>query len=104
MGTTMTETIVRLNGKGQSIAIDDQGSLVVEWYDFGDDAPYESANMLIFDQVAQCTLAIALGHTGTLDARSLATLLSNRFATYFEIKEFVTSHNLPCERGVDFMP
>ena len=100
----MAETIVRLSGKGQYIAIDDQGRLIVEWYDFGDDAPYESANMLIFNEVAQRALVIALGCTESLEAHGLATLLSHRFATYFEIKDFVTSHDLPVELDVDFMP
>jgi hypothetical protein len=33
------------------------GQLVVEWYDFGDDAPYESANLLVFDGQGQAQLA-----------------------------------------------
>jgi hypothetical protein len=36
------------------------GDVVVDWYDFGDHAPYESANLLIFDPFAQHRLLTAL--------------------------------------------
>lgn len=35
--------------------------LVVEWYDFGPHAPYESANLPVFDGPAQRRLAEAVG-------------------------------------------
>lgn len=41
------KALVRLNDHGHFIYIDEVGQFIVEWYDFGDDAPCESANMLI---------------------------------------------------------
>lgn len=37
---------------GSHVAYAQASDLVVEWYDFGDHAPYESANLLIFDRSA----------------------------------------------------
>ena len=46
--------------------------LVVDWYDFGEHAPYESVNLLIFDQTVQPLLAEAIDADPSLATPMLA--------------------------------
>lgn len=78
--------------------------LVVEWYDFGNHAPYESANMLVFDQDAQDMLAKAIGADLSLPVDMLATRVAARFASYFEVQQFAVERHIPFRKEVDFQP
>lgn len=78
--------------------------LVVEWYDFGDDATYESANLLIFDRAAQRLLAAALEAEVTLSPHLLSNWVAGRFPSYFAVKAFATERGIPFETEVDFQP
>jgi hypothetical protein len=80
------------------------GALVVEWYDFGDHAPYESATLLVFDAVAQTGLARALGLPADLSAQQLAAVVAERFASYFDVLRYAEDKGLAFVREVDFQP
>ena len=95
---------ISLSGRGESIKIGDDGQIVVEWYDFGDDVPYESANMLLFDEKSWRQLAGAIGCADGIDALALAEAVAERFGSYFAIRDYVDSAGLPYEREVDFNP
>jgi hypothetical protein len=78
--------------------------LVVEWYDFGDHAPYESASLLIFGRAAQRLLAATIDVDPTLSPHLLSSEVASHFHSYFEVKEFATERGIPFETEVDFMP
>jgi hypothetical protein len=78
--------------------------LVVEWYDFGDHAPYESANMVIFDRPAQARLAQALEITPLPSPDDLSETISHRFDSYFDVKQFAEETGIPFAAEVDFQP
>jgi hypothetical protein len=80
------------------------GSLVVEWYDFGDHAPYESANLLIFDAAAQGAFAGALGLPAGMPPQDLAAAVAKRFDSWFDVKQFARERGLPFAEDVDFEP
>jgi hypothetical protein len=83
---------------GSHVAYARGSDLVVEWYDFGDHAPYESANLLIFCRSAQRLLAAAIDVDVALSPHLLSNEVASRFQSYFEVKEFAT------ERGIPFEP
>jgi hypothetical protein len=78
--------------------------LVVEWYDFGDHAPYESANLLIFDRPAQRLLMRLVGEPQNQTPHAFASRLAAKFDSYFEIKQFARRHEIPFTAEVDFEP
>jgi hypothetical protein len=78
--------------------------LVVEWHDFGPHAPYESANLLIFDRPAQWRLAEAIGFNRSLKPHDLAYRVALKFDSYFEVKAFAEQHAIPFAAEVDFQP
>ena len=78
--------------------------LVVEWYDFGEDAPYESANLLIFDRATQLKLAELIRADPALSPHGLASKIAARFDSYFDVKAFAAERGLPYGIEVDFEP
>jgi hypothetical protein len=80
----------------------DDGQLVIEWYNFGEDAPYESADMISFGEDSQSKIAdrlgCAKGHIQLL--KSLAA----SFTTYWAIKKWVRAERIAYVHSVDFMP
>ena len=106
---TGSPTATLSNGRGSHFAYyDDDGTLVVEWYDFGAHAPYESANMLRFAIAEQHQLAQTLDTPQTRpetrpDQAALLSLLQARFKTYFEVKAYALAHEIPFTDSVDFM-
>jgi len=89
---------------GSHVAYARESDLVVEWYDFGKNAPYESANLLIFDRPAQQQLALAIGVESSLSPHDLAYEVSHAFRSYFAVKDFATKRRIPVETQVDFQP
>jgi hypothetical protein len=85
-----------------SAYFDEQRRLVIEWHDFGDHAPYESANMLIFEESSVTNLAEVLGCSA--EGSQLLDTMKARFASYFEVQEFANEHRIAFEKGVDFNP
>jgi hypothetical protein len=84
--------------------IGDDGRVVVEWYDFGPHAPYESANLLDFDAAAQAALAKQLDLPPSADANALIRAIASRFDSYFEVRRFADGAGIAYRHRVDFMP
>jgi hypothetical protein len=78
--------------------------LVVEWYDFGPHAPYESANLLVFDRAAQQRLAEATGVDRTLTPHDLAYQVALKFDSYFDVRDVAEDHAIPFTTETDFQP
>lgn len=78
--------------------------LVVDWYDYGEHAPYESVNKLIFDQQQQAPLLDALGLPEDLAPVELARSLAERFSSYFAVRAFANAQGLTYRHKVDFHP
>lgn len=89
---------------GSHVAYARGEDLVVEWYDFGDHAPYESANLLIFGRPAQLRLAQAIGVDEPLAPHMLSNRVAARFASYFDVKRFAEEHEFDFTTEVDFQP
>jgi hypothetical protein len=79
---------------------DEQGRLVVEWYDHGPDAPYESANRLRFDPEAAVAL---LGIEATAQDEALAAL-QRTYASWWEVKQSAVERAIHFTSEVDFLP
>jgi hypothetical protein len=77
--------------------------LVIEWYDFGAHAPYESANLLILGPDGQAALAAAMGVEGDAPD-ALAAAVAVRFISWFEVRSYLTTWKIPARRETDFMP
>ena len=106
----MVDLSVRLRGSGKgsgahTATIQPDGPLVIEWYDFGDDAPYESANMLVFDCAQQEQLGAVLGlPVGERGGQGLLAEIQDRFETYFDAQSFARENGVQFSKSVDFMP
>lgn len=95
----------RMSSKpGSHVAYAQASDLVVEWYDFGDHAPYESANLLTFDRLAQQQLAGAIGLLECPSPDVLASEVARKFSSYFEVKAFAAERGIPFTSEVDFWP
>ncbi|MDZ4372191.1 MAG: hypothetical protein U1C74_12305 [Phenylobacterium sp.] len=95
----------RMRGKpGSHVAYARSSDLVVEWYDFGGDADYESANLLIFDRPAQKQLLAATGELDDLSPTEAAGHITSHFQSYFAVKDFAVAHNVPFATETDFQP
>ncbi len=89
---------------GSHVAYARGSDLVVEWYDFGEDAPYESANLLIFDRPAQQQLALGIRLAECPSSHDLADEVAHKFKSYFAVKSFATKRGIAFETKVDFQP
>ena len=91
--------------RGHSAYFSQDGSLTIEWYDFGDDAPYESANMMSFDVDQQRALAEAIGHASSLgDRAAFLAAIQARFSTYWQVRELAETFKIAFAKSVDFQP
>ncbi len=80
--------------------VDEQGQLVVEWYDHGPDVPYESANQLRF---APDAVRALLELDAPSDEETLAAL-RQRFETWWEVRKAALEREVPFTSEVDFLP
>lgn len=88
-----------------SVYFDEEALLTVEWYDHGPHAPYESANMLIFDIEQQGALADALEiPAGERSIEHLMSTIQQRFPSYFEVSGFCQKLGLQYTKKVNFWP
>ena len=94
---------LRGSGRGAEYAYLRGGDLVVEWYDFGDDAPYESANLLILDGTGQRALAAAMG-ADAAPPGDLAAKVAAEFASWFELRAFLDAWGITARSETDFQP
>lgn len=73
--------------------------LVAEWYDFGESAPYESVNQLVFaPEALPRLLAEAAGLAGPDALNALAT----RFDSWWTLKRECDAAGIPYEKITDF--
>jgi hypothetical protein len=91
-------------GPGSHVAYCRAGDLIVDWYDFGDDAPYESINLLIFGRSAQLRLIDLLGEDPGQTSHDLACRLALVFDSYFAVKTFAERHGVPFTTETNFWP
>jgi hypothetical protein len=89
---------------GSHVAYARGKDLVVEWYDFGPDAPYESANLLIFAKPAQEQLAVLIGLELPVKPKLLARQVADRFGSYFEVQDFARENKIEFLKRVNFWP
>lgn len=89
--------------RGQIFTVED-GIVVVEWYDFGEDVAFEFAVQLRFDPVAQHTLATALGLPTSVSLSALLQTLEDTFSTYHAVRVFADKNDIPYELRRDLMP
>jgi hypothetical protein len=89
---------------GSHVAYARGPELIVEWYDFGPHAPYESANLLIFDHAAQQRLAEAIGVDPALTPHALAYQVALKFDSYFDVKRLAEERAIPFTTETDFQP
>jgi hypothetical protein len=109
MGESSSHVNVRMPGLrsgpgSQYIYSRDLEQLVVEWHDFGDDVPYESANKLVLNEDQQRQLAFILGAPEGISMLSLAERLAERFDSYFDVRAFLDENHLSYSHEVDFTP
>ncbi len=104
----MAEDLLRVVLAGEppshSAYLREDGAVVVEWYDLAADRPYESANMLIFDETAQRALAGQLDLPDASGPDALVRAIGARFKSYWEVRKFADDHGLAYQHEVDFMP
>lgn len=95
----------RMPGRpGSHVAYVRGEDLVVEWYDFGDQAPYESANLLVLDPACQRELAVAMGLVAGQAPQALAAVVAHAFHDWFEFRRFAQAQGLAVQAETDFMP
>jgi len=78
------------------------GDLVVEWYDHGEAAAYESANLIVLGPEDQQRLAASLGALNMTQA--LADAVVARFGSYWDVKDFLEQNRIGFRGETDFMP
>ena len=106
----MADEHIRLENKGggsgsHSAYFDGYNRLTIEWYDFGKDTPYSSANMLIFEETQAGELSRSIGFEGTFEDRTgLLNKIHEKFDSYFEALDYIESNNIGFIKKVDFNP
>ncbi len=80
--------------------LDEQGWLVVEWYDHGPNALYESANQLRFAPEA----AAALLELNAPAGEEMLLLLQQRFGTFWDVRRTALEREIAFTSEVDFLP
>ncbi len=91
-----------LKGVGSHQAYVDGEELVVDWYDFGDDVPYESGNKLFFGANSCRQLKLALGLRQGKGTEELAQRVASEFDSYFDVRKFADRRGIPYRHEVDF--
>ena len=93
---------LRATPPSHSAYVQDDGIVVVEWYELSNDRPYDSASMLLFSLDSQRELAVVLGLPPTTSGIALVDKLGERFGSYFEIRQFADKEKILYEAEVDF--
>ena len=91
------------NQRGQIFSVED-GIVVVEWYSFGDDVAYEFAKQVRFDPAGQAQFAVALGFAEAVEPSTLASILKDRFGSYWAVREFADANGIPYAVKTDMQP
>ncbi len=92
-------------GPGSHTAyFDEAGDLVIDWYDFGPHAPYESANLLHFGVEAQRQLQGLLGVSAGSGTQSFLDTIKAHFKSYFAVERFAKEQGIQFRTSVNFSP
>jgi hypothetical protein len=78
------------------------GRLTIEWEESRDPAPYDHADTIVFDGPQESLLRVALGESDP--ARDMASVIADRFETYWAVRKFADAHGITYEHHVDFSP
>ena len=73
--------------------------LVAEWYDFGENAPYESVNQLVLGADAQRRL---LGDAAAATGSAALHALAHRFDSWWSLKRECDAAGIAYEKVTDF--
>ena len=104
-GKALESTSERVNlaasgpGRGSHAVFFAGETLVVEWYDHGEHAPYESVNQLLFDAVGQRQL---LGDAADRPASEALQALAHRFHSWFEVQKHCDAAGIAFAKLTDF--
>ena len=80
--------------------LDEHGWLVVEWYDHGPNALYESANQLRFAPEAAAALLGVEAPAG----EAMLVLLQQRFDSWWDVRGAALEREIAFTSEVDFLP
>ena len=86
-------------GRGSHAAFFAGELLVVEWYDHGDDLPYEKVDQLLFDAAGQQQL---LGEAAGLPPSAALNVLARRFDSYWRVQQECDASGIAFRRLTDF--
>ena len=101
----MNEDRVHLSRSGAGAGthwawLDEHGWLIVEWYDHGPNALYESANRLRFAPLAAAALLELNAPTG----QEMLNLLQQRFGTFWDVRRAALGREIAFTTEADFLP
>ena len=91
------------NARGQS-AYQRGMDLVAEWYDFGEDVIYEFASMVVLGPADQRGLEAAMNIAETSGPEALASIITERFRTWFEFRDFLQANQIGHRQERDLWP
>lgn len=111
----MTGRRIRLRGKhdkaASSVGMTESGALLVEYFDFGDDAHdrfgHDVATRLMLDEEEACNVQALLEDeltaAGDVDPASLTLLemIERRFTDYFQVQEWLQSKGVQFAKDFD---
>ncbi len=83
-----------------SAKINPAGELVVTWYHHGEDADYEFAKELVFDENGM----VALRGAPAGDDADLLRMLAGRFRSYWQVRDHADAHGIPYTMRTDWWP
>ena len=88
---------------GHSLYFAADGALVVEWYDFGENVPYESATTLTIAPASLDDLAKLL-HLAVRGRPGILAALSRQVGDYWAARALLDEWKIPYRHHVDFLP
>ena len=86
-------------GKGSHSAFFVGGLLVVDWYDHGEDVPFEMVNQLLFDAEGQRRL---LGEESGGAESDVLNALARRFDSYWSVEKHCHAAGIGYAKLTDF--
>ena len=86
-------------GKGSHSAFFAGAVLVVDWYDHGEDVPFEMVNQLLFDAAGQRRL---LGEESGGEPAEVLNALARRFDSYWSVEQHCRAAGIGYAKVTDF--
>lgn len=104
----MTNLNISLKNKNggsgsHSVYFNDTSNLIIEWYDHGKNSPYESVNMLLFDELNTIKLSKSIGFEDYKnDFRGFLNELAIKIDNYFEAQEYCETNDIEFTKKYSF--